>query len=88
MIVTINGQDMHLNPREVRSAKKIITGFMDRMRKHCAKSGMPTYFFTFLVVLHVMSQEALNTYDSKNMAFILETLEEERKKAENNKKST
>lgn len=74
MKIEINGTMIHLNNREVASCKKIVSKFIDMVMKETDEKHAPTYFFTMLIIMHIMSQNILSEFDSKVLAEIIEKL--------------
>lgn len=74
MQINIKGNELKLNKREVSSCKRIISEFIDNV-KSSSKNGLrPTYYFTFLIILHVMSQQLLEDLDDESLNLIFNKL--------------
>ena len=70
----INGQTIRLNPVEVRAAKKMLDKYILKVRDLSREKKLPTFFFTFLIVAQVITQELLNDIDPETLAIIMNTL--------------
>lgn len=79
----VNGRELLLNNAEVKSAKRVVASFLKNIDKLAAERHQPTYYFTALLVMHLMSQEALDNMDPDNLARIMNTLEHIRKAGQN-----
>lgn len=77
MKIKIKGTTLKLNNREVMSCKKIISAFINKLYEKSEKNVTPTYFFTFLIIMHVMSQSILNEFDENTLADIISKLRTE-----------
>lgn len=65
---------IRLNKKEVRSTKKLITQFISNVKKEADNNLSPTYYFTLLMMMHVMSQELLNDFDEATLTNIMNRL--------------
>lgn len=74
MICTVNGKTIRLNPIEVKAAKKMLDKYLLKVKDLSKEKKLPTFFFTFLIVAQVITQEALNEIDPDNLAIIMNTL--------------
>lgn len=77
MKIRIKGTTLKLNNREVASCKRVISSIIDKLQEKTDKNLSPTYFFTFLIIMHVMSQSILNEFDEKTLAEIMSKLRTE-----------
>lgn len=84
MIMHFKDTDIKLNPREVKSAKKAISQFLAHIKELTENELAPTYYYTLLIMMHIMSQELLNDFDEETLASIFNRLGA---KDESNKKS-
>ena len=74
MKIKIGDTTIKLNKREVASCKKIVSKFITVVQKETDDKKTPTYFFTMLIVMHVMSQSVLSEFDSAVIEEIIEKL--------------
>lgn len=74
MIVYFRNSSLKLNPREVRSTKRAVTNFINHVKKLSKNELAPTYYFTLLMMMHIMSQELLNDMDEETLAYIMNRL--------------
>ena len=74
MKIKIGDTTIKLNKREVASCKKIVSKFINVVQKETDDKKTPTYFFTMLIVMHVMSQSVLSEFDSAVIEEIIEKL--------------
>ena len=71
MIIHLKDTAIQLNPSEVRAAKKVNFSF-----HHFCKFGIKThrpnsFYFTVLIIMHIMSQQLLETFDPKDLQEIM-----------------
>lgn len=78
MKLTIKGKELKLNNQEVKSAKKLVAGFMDKVRTSCRAEREPTYYFVVLLMMHIMSQDAIDNIDPESLEIIMNTFQEAR----------
>ncbi len=74
MIIRLKDTEIKLNDHEVKSTKRVISQFLDTVRNVSDKEVAPTYWFTLLIMMHIMSQEMLDDYDIETMALIMDKL--------------
>ena len=74
MTYKINGKSIKLNRAEVKISRRILAKYLKRIEGSAKEHHLPTFFFTFLIVAHVMTQEALDNMDPENLAMIMNTL--------------
>lgn len=74
MTYKINGKSIKLNRAEVKISRRILAKYLKRIESSAKERHLPTFFFTFLIVAHVMTQEALDNMDPENLAMIMNTL--------------
>ena len=74
MKVTINGKSVMLNRTEVQSAKKNASLILKKVEMLAQKYKLTTYYFTFLIVMHMMTQEVIDNMSPDNLAMIMNRL--------------
>ena len=62
MIIHLKDTAIQLNPSEVRAAKKLISRFI---------TSVSSFYFTVLIIMHMMSQQLLETFDPKDLQEIM-----------------
>lgn len=77
MKLTVNNIQMEFNDREVKSCKRVVSNFIDMVRESADNNLSPTYYFTFLLIMHLMSQSLIDEFDAKTMASIINRLKVE-----------
>lgn len=73
MEVTVKGRKLKLNKHEVKSAKKLVGDFMKKVQDSSKASSQPTYYFVVLLMMHIMSQDALDNIDITSLEKIMNT---------------
>lgn len=68
MQITINGEQFQLDRKEVAVAKKLALEQMKICREKIDAVGHPSLYITYLLMLHILSQDALNAMDEKVIA--------------------
>lgn len=75
MIVNIKENPVKLNKREQASCTRIITKIIERVRVKAAKNNSPTYYYTFIIVMHIVSGMLIDLSDPKVMAKIMDAFD-------------
>ncbi len=70
MRYVVNNKALHLDPKEVKLAKRYLSRLFLRIKKQSEEKNCPTFFFTFLIVANVLAQEALNEMDPSTLEMI------------------
>lgn len=78
MTITINGEEIKLNPEEVKSARRIVSKFFHKIDQISSEKGQPTYYFTLLIIAHVISGEALDHIQPERLAMFMNEINNKR----------
>ena len=70
MKITIHGTSIPLNNKEVKAAKKIISKFLQNMKKMEEEYMRPSWYLTVLIVMHTLSRELLDSIDPESIQLI------------------
>lgn len=60
MKIKINDREVILGPEEVKQSKKICTDFLKNIEDISNKHVQKSFYFTTLVVMHVLTQQLLD----------------------------
>lgn len=71
MQITISGEEFQLDRNEVAVAKKLALEQMKICREKIDTEAHPSLYITYLVMLHLLSQDALNAMDEVIVADVL-----------------
>ena len=71
MIIHLKDTAIQLNPSEVRAAKKLISRFITSVSSASKRTGQISIYFTVLIIMHMMSQQLLETFDPKDLQEIM-----------------
>ena len=71
MIIHLKDTAIQLNPSEVRAAKKLISRFITSVSSASKRTGQISFYFTVLIIMHMMSQQLLETFDPKDLQEIM-----------------
>lgn len=71
MIIHLKDTAIQLNPSEVRAAKKLISRFITSVSSVSKRTGQISFYFTVLIIMHMMSQQLLETFDPKDLQEIM-----------------
>ena len=74
MRLKIRDEMIELDNKEVQAAKTMIANFISKVRKESYEKNEPTFFFTSLLIMHLMSQEALNKLDPKDFSIMMKSI--------------
>lgn len=72
MQITINGQEIRLNRKEVKMAKRIAAEQIEICRNQIGHEKNPSLYITYLIMLNLLSGEALEVMDMEAVAKALE----------------
>lgn len=72
MRITVKGESIPLNNKEVKAAKKAVTMFLKKMKEHEEKYLRPSWYLTILIVMHTISGELLDEMDPDNLKRIFQ----------------
>ena len=76
MKITLQGKEAALNNAEVKSAKRIVARFMKQVETSAKSQQRPTYYFTVLLIMHIMAQDAIDSMGIENFTKVLNALNE------------
>lgn len=82
MKVKMGGKIITLSDRDVKTAKKAVSHFLDTYRNAAEEQNAKTFIYTLLIVMNIMSTDYINTLSPEFLALILDAAaqtEEERK---------
>ena len=71
MKIKIGDYLLPLNQAEVRLAKKHFGNLLMQIREISGETGRPSYYYTFLVISYVMSQDILDMCDGEMLEMLL-----------------
>lgn len=74
MRLKIRNEMIELDNKEVQAAKTMIAKFISEVRKESYERNEPTFFFTSLLIMHLMSQEAINKLDPKDFSIMMKSI--------------
>lgn len=80
MRINVSGYFIRLNDREVKFAREKVSQFLLRIKKIGDKHCMPSFYFTVLVVAHVVTGELLDTITSEELSKVMNALYKIQKK--------
>ena len=63
MKLDVMGKEVELKKEEVSACKKMVTKFFEQIRALAARRIAPTFYWTAVIVTHVITTEMLNTID-------------------------
>ena len=73
MVININNEKIELDNKEVQAAK-MVAKFISEVRKESFENNEPTFFFTALIIMHLMSQDAINKLDPKDFSVMMKSI--------------
>ncbi len=71
MKIVVNDQLIELWDKEVSTAKKMAIKCLDTVHKQTTENKWPTLYFTFLLMIHLISAELLDDMTPETMRLIL-----------------
>lgn len=70
-----------LTEKETAAAKRMVAKFMEEVEKNSKDTGNTSLYFTTLILMQVLSQEALDHIDSETLQKYMEACEKKRKES-------
>jgi len=61
MKIILNGKQITLQERDVRAAKQVLRHFLETSKEEAEKRGSDTFYYTLLLVMHVLSGDYIQT---------------------------
>ena len=71
MKILVMGKEYKLNGKDVDASKKMALDYFDKVRKLSVQHIAPKLYWTSIVVMHVVTNELLNSIDSESLAMLL-----------------
>lgn len=73
MIFTLNtGEQIRLNEKEVKAAKKMVNKFLDSVKESSVANKHPSLYFTTLMIMELQAGDLLNTIESGKLKEMVE----------------
>jgi len=76
MQIKIKDQLLELNNAEVRLAKKHFSRLLEEIHILSKESGRPSYYYTFLIISYVLSQDLLDMCDEEMLKLFFKAAKE------------
>ena len=77
----VNGIEIPLDRKETAAANRMVAKFMEEVEKNSKDTGNTSLYFTTLILMQVLSQEALDHIDSETLQKYMEACEKKRKES-------
>lgn len=71
MKILVMGKEYKLYGKDVDASKKMALDYFDKVRKLSVQHIAPKLYWTSIVVMHVVTNELLNSIDSESLAMLL-----------------
>lgn len=71
MRIIVGKREVELIPRDVKAAKQIVADFMTKVKRKAEETNAPVFYFTVLLMMHLMSQEQINALTPETMSALL-----------------
>lgn len=65
MRINVKGKELVLNNDDVKICRKHVGQVIQDVKDVCEENRAPAFFFTFLIIMHVLSAEMLNSMDAE-----------------------
>jgi len=76
MKITINGKTVELSNKEVKICRNQVADVVKSVKNFSKETNSFTYYYTFLIMMHVMSQSLLNDFDSDEVKEAISAISE------------
>ncbi len=74
MKVRLEDSEIRLNPEEASLCRKKILGQIQAEKNAAVGSRSPTWFFTYLIMMHAVSGRLLRHFDAAQLSDVMEIL--------------
>jgi len=74
MQIKIKDQLLELNNTEVRLAKKHFSRLLEEIHILSKESGRPSYYYTFVIISYVLSQDLLDMCDDDMLKMLFKAV--------------
>ena len=71
MKLIIGGKEISLVDRDVKLAKKLVTKFLKTAKEKAEGNNAPTFYFTLLTVMYLMSHDYISAVSPETLALLL-----------------
>ena len=71
MKIAIGKKPIELQPKEIKVAKTLITRFLQEVKSQSVDKGVPSLYFTTIIMSYVMSQDLLNALTPEALSIIM-----------------
>ena len=71
MKTVISNKEIQLIPRDVKIAKKMVREFFEKTKEKAEEYGSPTFYFTSLIVAHILSQDLIKALTPEVLQVLL-----------------
>lgn len=71
MKIVIGNKDIDLLPKEIKVAKALYTKFLQEVKTNSVDKGVPSLYFTTIIMSYVMSQDLLNALTPEALSIIM-----------------
>ena len=85
MDIIIGNKKMTLSPQEVKAARKAISGILEKCKDASEENRSPTFYYTFLIMMHVMSNDQIKAITPDVMSKFYEAKAKNDKRQQTNK---
>ncbi len=76
MQIKINDRNITLGRGEVKQARRICTQFLSSIEAIATKHAQKSFYFTTLVVMHVLTQQLLDEIDTETLSKYMKIINE------------
>lgn len=75
MVYKLNsGETVRLNDNDVKYSKKLVSKFLESVKKSSAINGRPTLYITSLIMMESMAGENLSIIEPEKLKIMLDSL--------------
>ena len=71
MKIEIAGYEIPMSKSDVKLARNSVSEYIDRVRKFSQKMHRPSFFFTAMIIMNVLSQHALDMIEPETLSEIM-----------------
>lgn len=71
MEIVVSNRKVKLSDKEVKFARKLCNEYLSTIKKSAENNKCPTLYYTFLVVMHIITGDHLSMFDSDVLQLLL-----------------
>lgn len=80
MKIRVGKENIRLDRNEVKEARRLTNEIIENISRISKNSKRPSFFFTFLIYIHVYTGQMIKDMDPENIRKVMDFLKDEKQK--------